>query len=300
MKKETLKKMIDSFIDEEIEDEKAKNTVTHYRYVIELFINSLTNEEITKKDVIAFKQGLQEKFKPKTVSNYITVTNKFLKYASIVDAGYPFKIARTGEYVKLSNTGVIEDLTVKNIKIQNSASLEEVLEPIDLKRLMRWAKKLNRMDMYLIMKIFSYTGVRAEELKVFTFENIQSNYIETKNKGKIRNVILRNDLRRELLQYCKDNQIKSGYIFKGKKDGTMLHSTTIFKQLKKIAGKAKVNKAKVHAHSFRHLFAIKFIDDGGNISELADILGHSSIETTRIYTRTTDSMKRKRMEQMKY
>lgn len=150
------------------------------------------------------------------------------------------------------------------------------------------------------MKVIAFTGVRAEELKVFTYENIQSNYIETRNKGKIRNVILRNDLRRELLKYCRDNGIKSGYIFKGKEDGTMIHATTIYKQLKRIASKAKVSKSKVHAHSFRHLFAIKFIEDSGDISELADILGHSSIETTRIYTMTTDEMKKKKIEKMTY
>lgn len=300
MKKETLKKMIDSFIEEETSDEKAEKTVVHYRHVIELFVDSLKNEEVTKKDVIAFKQNIQEKFKPKTVSNYIVVVNKFLKYATTIDAGYPFKIARTGEYTKLATMGEIEDLRVKNIKMQSKSSLIEVLEPIDLKRLMRWAKKLDRMDMYLIMKIIAYTGVRAEELKVFTVENIQSNYIETKNKGKIRNVILPQELRRELLKYCKENKIDSGYLFKGKKDGTMLHSTTIYKQLKKIAGYAKVKKSKVHAHSFRHLFAIKYMEEVGDISELADILGHSSIETTRIYTKTTDSMKRKKIERLKY
>lgn len=300
MKKENLLNMIDIFIDEEIQDEKAKKTIEHYRHVINLFASSLKNDEVTKKDVILFKQEIQEKLKPKTVSNYIVVLNKFLKFATIVDAGYPFKIARTGEYIKLATTGEIEDMTVKNIKMQNKASLDEVLEPIDLKRLMRWAKYLGRTDMYLIMKIIAFTGVRAEELKVFTVENIQSNYIETKNKGKIRNVILRKDLRRELIKYCKDNKIEEGYIFKGKKEGTMLHSTTIYKQLKRIAGYAKVKKSKVHAHSFRHLFAIKFIEEGGDISELADILGHSSIETTRIYTMTTDEMKRKRIERMTY
>lgn len=300
MEKEVLINMVDAFIESEKQDEKAEKTINHYQHVVNLFINNLKNDEVTKNDVIAFKREMQEKFKPKTVNNYIVVINKFLKYASIVDKGYPFKIARTGEYIKLATTGDIEDLTVKNVKIQNKASLEEALEPIDLKRLLHWAKKLNRMDMYLIMKIIAYTGVRAEELKVFTVENIQSNYIETKNKGKIRNVILRKDLRRELIKYCKDNNIEDGYIFKGKKDGTMLHSTTIYKQLKRIAGVAKVKKSKVHAHSFRHLFAIKFIEEGGDISELADILGHSSIETTRIYTMTTDEMKRKKMEQMKY
>ena len=300
MKKETLSNMIEQFINEEINDEKSNNTVKHYEHVFKMFVDFLHNEEVTKKDVIDFKQKMQINMKPKTVNNYIVVINKFLKYAAIVDKGYPSRIARTGEYTKLATMGEIEDLTVKNIKMQNRSSLEEVLEPIDLKRLMRWAKKLERMDMYLIMKIIAFTGVRAEELKVFTVENIQSNYIETKNKGKIRNVILRQDLRRELIKYCKNNNIASGYIFKGKKEGTMIHSTTIYKQLKKIAGFAKVKKSKVHAHSFRHLFAIKFIEEGGDISELADILGHSSIETTRIYTMTTDSMKRKRMERMKY
>lgn len=300
MKKETLIKMIDPFIKEEIQDEKSKNTVKHYKHVVKMFADSLQNDEVTKTDVIEFKQKMQETLMPKTVNNYIVVTNKFLKYATTVDAGYPYKIARTGEYTKLATMGEIEDLRVKNIKMQNKASLEEVLEPIDLKRLMRWAKKLNRMDMYLIMKIIAFTGVRAEELKVFTVENVKSNNLVVKNKGKIRNVILRNDLRRELLKFCKDNKITSGYIFKGKKEGTMLHSTTIYKQLKKIAGYAKVKKSKVHAHSFRHLFAIKYMEEGGNIGELADILGHSSIETTRIYLMTTDTMKRKRLERMSY
>lgn len=300
MKKETLIKLIDPFIKEEIKDEKSKNTVKHYKHVVKMFADSLQNDEVTKTDVIEFKQKMQETLMPKTVNNYIVVTNKFLKYATTVDAGYPYKIARTGEYTKLATMGEIEDLRVKNIKMQNKASLEEVLEPIDLKRLMRWAKKLNRMDMYLIMKIIAFTGVRAEELKVFTVENVKSNNLVVKNKGKIRNVILRNDLRRELLKFCKDNKITSGYIFKGKKEGTMLHSTTIYKQLKKIAGYAKVKKSKVHAHSFRHLFAIKYMEEGGNIGELADILGHSSIETTRIYLMTTDTMKRKRLERMSY
>ena len=69
------------------------------------------------------------------------------------------------------------------------------------------------------MKVIAYTGVRAEELKVFTVENLESNYIKVKNKGKIRNVIVRQDLRRELLRYCKDKGITTGYIFPGKKQG---------------------------------------------------------------------------------
>lgn len=80
-----------------------------------------------------------------------------------------------------------------------------------------------------------------------------------------------------------------------------MHSTTIYKRLKKIAGRCKgIKLSKIHAHSFRHLFAIKFREDGGSESELADILGHSSLQTTRIYTTTTDKMKKDRLERMKY
>ena len=104
-----------------------------------------------------------------------------------------------------------------------------------------------------------------------------------------------------LFRSCENNGIKEGYIFPGRNPGTMLHQTTIWKRMKKIAGMCRgIKKSKVHAHSFRHLFAIKFMSEGGDIGELADILGHASVDTTRIYTRTTDYMKRKRLEKMKY
>lgn len=296
MKKKDLEGYIEGYLIKEQEDEKAKNTLIHYRHIINMFVSSLPEKnEITKIDFMCFKEKMLEKYKPKTVSNYITIVNKFVKYAEIV----------TEKGIEQFEFSMLKDYkgnkTLKNIKLQQEASLKEVLEPIDLKRMLRMAKKLEEWDLYYIMKVIAYTGVRAEELKIFTVENLESNYIKVKNKGKIRNVIVPQDLRRDLLKYCKNAGITTGYIFPGKKSGTMLHSTTIYKRLKKLAGQCRgVKKSKVHAHSFRHLFAIKYMEEYGNISELADILGHSSIETTRIYTRTTDKMKRERMERMKY
>lgn len=144
MNRNSLIKLKDRFIAEEINDEKSKKTIEHYKHVVDMFVGYLKNENVTKSDVIEFKQWMQERYKPKTTSNYIVVINKFLKYSSIVNAGYPFKIARTGEYAKLANMGEIEDLTIKNIKIQNRSSLKEMLDPIDLKRLMHWAKKIRK------------------------------------------------------------------------------------------------------------------------------------------------------------
>ena len=295
MKRKDLEEHIEEYLLEEQEDEKAKNTLIHYRHIINMFVSSLPDDEITKVDFMRFKEIMLEKYKPKTVSNYITIVNKFIKYVemSMDESIQDFDFNRMKKYYSKQ--------TLKNIKIQQEASLKEVLEPIDLKRMLRMAKKLEEWDLYYIMKAIAYTGVRAEELKIFTVENLESNYIKVKNKGKIRNVIVPQDLRRDLLKYCKNTGITTGYIFPGKKSGTMLHSTTIYKRLKKLAGQCRgVKKSKVHAHSFRHLFAIKYMEEYGNISELADILGHSSIETTRIYTRTTDKMKRERMERMKY
>lgn len=295
MKRKDLEEHIEEYLLEEQEDEKAKNTLIHYRHIINMFVSSLPDDEITKVDFMRFKEIMLEKYKPKTVSNYITIVNKFIKYVemSMDESIQDFDFNRMKKYYSKQ--------TLKNIKIQQESSLKEVLEPIDLKRMLRMAKKLEEWDLYYIMKAIAYTGVRAEELKIFTVENLESNYIKVKNKGKIRNVIVPQDLRRDLLKYCKNAGITTGYIFPGKKSGTMLHSTTIYKRLKKLAGQCRgVKKSKVHAHSFRHLFAIKYMEEYGNISELADILGHSSIETTRIYTRTTDKMKRERMERMKY
>ena len=292
MKKSEIKEKVKDYLLEEELDEKSHKTLLHYEHVISMFIDSLKNEEVTKNDLMLFKKELMNKYKPKTVSNYIVVVNKFIKYLEITSEDDEFDFKKLKKYYSKQ--------TLKNIKIQQQASLEEVLEPEDLKRMLRMAKKKD-YEMYLVMKILSYTGIRIAELKVFTVENIESNYIEVRNKGKIRNVILRNDLKKELKEYCKENNIESGFIFKGRKQGTMIHHTTVYNRLKKIAGMCRgIKIEKVHPHSFRHLFAIKFIEEGGSISELADILGHTSIQTTMIYTRTTDKMKRKRLEKMKY
>ena len=292
MKKSEIKEKIKPYLLEEKLDEKAERTQKQYQRVITMFVNSFKNEEITKNDLMEFKSYLIDNYKPKTVSNYIVIVNKFIKYLEITSKDEDFDFEKLRKYYSKK--------TLKNIKVQQKNSLDEVLEPEDLKRMLRMAKKKD-YEMYLIIKIFSYTGIRAGELEFFKVENLASNYIEVRNKGKIRDIILRQDLRKELLEYCKDKNITSGYIFRGKRAGTMLHHTTIYNRLKKIAGMCRGIKIdKVHPHSFRHLFAIKFMQDGGDISELKDILGHASIDTTSIYTRTTLKMKRKRLEKMKY
>lgn len=278
MNREDMEKSRKSYIKKMKNEEKAKHTINHYDHVLDVFIAAMPEKSIQKDDVIDFKQKLlDQQMKPSTINNYVSIINKFLKYMHK------------------------KAYTVKYVKVQKKASLDEVLEPADLKRLLRTAKKLGKMDYYMIMQIFAYTGIRVKELEYFTVENIQKNYIMVRNKGKIRNIILRNDLKKELNRYCKENNITTGYLFPGRKQGTMICESTIWKNLKKIAGYARgVSLEKVHAHSFRHLFAIHYLQQGGNLADLADILGHGSIKTTQIYARTTDKMKKQQIEKMKY
>lgn len=293
MRKKDMESRLDEWILEEQMDEKADSTLWHYKHVASLFLDNVP-EEISKRDIVAFKSYLITNFRPKTVNNYIVIVNKFIKFCQYMDSDPETIDLKAVKGYKTKDT-------LKNVKLQNRSSLEEVLEPADLKRMLRMAKKNGDMAMYYIMKILAYTGIRIEELNVFTFENLKTNYIQVSNKGKTRNIILRQDLRRELLKYCRLNRITSGYLFPGKVPGKMLHKTTIWRRMKKIAGQCRgISLSKVHAHSFRHLFSIQFLKQGGNIAELADILGHDSIETTRIYLKTTDKMKRERIESLKY
>ena len=160
-------------------------------------------------------------------------------------------------------------------------------------------------DMYFILEIFAYTGCRVDELKFFTVESLDSNYIKkVYNKGKERTIILRNDLKRALKDYCKRMGITTGYIFISTspkaKPGAMWDNSTIWRRLKRIAKAAKINPDKIHPHAWRHLFAKKAKEAGIDLDELQDILGHADIKTTAIYTQTSNREKKAKIEKIKY
>lgn len=280
MTKQDLQERLPHFIIEQQETEKSRNTVKKYQHNIELFIDWLPDDaDLEKTIVIEFKRHLLDDlhFRTNTINNYVVSVNKFLYWCGITDC------------------------KVKQLKKQHAASNSEILSLADYKRLLRFAKRMNQEDTYLIMKILAMTGIRIEELSFFTVENVKSNYIHVRNKGKERSIIIRQDLARELRQYCRNRGIKEGVIFYCQTKGKMMAKSTIWRRMKRIAGVAKVRKNKVHAHSFRHLFAKMFLEEyNGSIAELADILGHNSLETTRIYAKTTDEEKRRKLEKIKF
>jgi len=280
MKKSDIESRLDEWIMEQKLAEYAQNTLKAYETSAKRFIDWLPDgEDVTKDLMIKYKADLMAHYgSPKSINCHIIELNKFLKW---LDLG---------------------DLRLKKLKIQMKQSNEDVLSIADFKRLLRFAKRNNDHQLYMIMKILAMTGIRISELKYFTIENLQSNYIKVYNKKKFRTVIIRQDLMREIKHYARDYHIKSGYLFPSpiNKD-RMINESTIWRHMKKTAGQARVKKDKVHAHSFRHLFAQIFLETyTDSVTELADLLGHESLETTRLYTRTSDAQKRAKLEKMDF
>ncbi len=270
MNKQVLQAKLKDYIVNQSRQEKSLRTIRKYHHDIGQFINYLPQEGlIDKQQVIDYKQQLcKQNYKTSSINNFITIINTFLSWCEL------------------------SDYRVKEIKTQQKSSLVNVVNESDYHRLLRYAKKLQKEEVYLIMKIIYTNGIRISELDVFTVENIKGFYFTTFNKGKEREIILTQELARECRKYCKDHHITQGKLFK-------LSYSTIWRQMKQIAGAARVNKDKVYPHSFRHLFAKAFMNQYNNVLDLADILGHSSLETTRIYTRSTLDEKRKKLENMK-
>jgi integrase/recombinase XerD len=258
------------FIQEQKLNEKSKKTLSKYDRDVQKFIDFIPDDlEITKEHILEFKDHLcAGRYQTSSINNYLTILNTFLKWC--------------GQ----------SDLRVRQIKTQQQSSLSNVVSEADAKRLLRFAKKRGRDDLYLIMKIILTTGIRINELEWFTVANLKHYHFSVNNKGKERDIILTQELTRELRKYCRDHRIQEGPIF------TISYST-IWRQMKTIAGAARVKLDKVHPHSFRHLFAKAFMAQYNNVLDLADILGHSSLETTRIYTRSSIEEKRDKLEKLR-
>lgn len=270
MNSKDLRKALEDFTEQMQNEEKAPGTIRLYRGQITRFLDWLDDnniEEPGQDSLLAYKKEMSETKSISYTNNAMTVINKFLGFSGV-------------------------DAHAKQIKTQSKGSNNETLSRSDYERLLRWAKKMDKERLYLIMKTLAGTGIRIEELKYITVEAVQGRgSITVTNKGKTREIVISKDLRKLLRAYCKDNDITSGIIFHGRGDKP-LDPSRIWRELKEVAGQARVKKSKVHAHSFRHLFASEYLKlDGASITELADLLGHSSLETTRIYTRTSTSDK---------
>lgn len=226
-----------------------------------------------KKQVQQYISEMRESHKISTVNGYTVAINRYLKWMNM------------NEYC------------VKTKRVQCNWNLENVISIEEYNRLIEYTKK-NKKDKYnLIIRILGKTGIRIGELRYITVEALEQQSVMIYGKGKYRSIYLTDDLISEMREYCKRNNIQSGSIFLGNKN-TPISRSAVWQMLQKIAEEAGVSQKKVHPHSFRHLFAKTYMEYHGNISELADILGHSGLEITRIYLTTTREEKLRRINEL--
>ncbi|MCM1040229.1 MAG: tyrosine-type recombinase/integrase [Roseburia sp.] len=257
-----------------LQKELAEQTRTIYLKQAEIFLDFLQNRKITKLESIAYKQMLiKQGQKISTMNLYLVALNSYLRYAGFTDC------------------------TVKTMKKQNRQCPDNILTLAEYRKLLVWAKESGREKYYCIMRTLALTGIRISELSGCTVEALDHGKFLTCNKGKSREIYLPEKLVAELRAYCEQEKIKEGVIFRGN-TGNAISRTAVYKMLTRMAEYVGIPKGKAHPHSFRHLFAITYMQQYSNLFELADLLGHSSLETTRIYTVTTADEKRRKMNKL--
>ena len=192
------------------------------------------------------------------------------------------------------------ELKVKSIKLQQQIYRpeEKELTKAEYTRLIRTAKQKGKERLNLVIQTICGTGIRVSELQFITVDAVRKGEAVVSLKGKTRTVFIVKDLQKKLLRYCREQKITQGSVFITR-TGKPISRTNIWREMKSLCEQANVNPNKVFPHNLRHLFARTFYGIEKDIAKLADILGHSSINTTRIYIITTGTEHRQRMENMR-
>ena len=241
----------------------SENTIASYLWTANYYLNHY--DGVNKENLLAYKGYLLEFFKPKTVNLRIQAINKYL------------------EFIKK------EKLQLKSIKVQQKSFLENVISNADYTFLKNQLKKDNNKEWYFVVWYLAATGARVSELIQIKVEHVNIGYFDLYTKGgKLRRLYIPKKLRIETLAWLEETNNSSGYIFLNR-FGERITTRGISQQLKNYAGKYGLNAKVVYSHSFRHRFAKNFLERYNDISLLADLMGHESIETTRIYLRRTAS-----------
>ena len=206
-----------------------------------------------------------EQFKPKTVNLRIQAVNKYLSFLGK------------------------EKLRLKAVKIQQKNFLENVISNEDYKFLKKQLRKDNNYEWYFVVWYLAATGARVSELIQIKIEHVETGYFDLYSKGgKLRRLYIPKKLRNETMSWLKADERSSGYLFLNR-FGQRITTRGISQQLKNFADKYGLDKRVVYPHSFRHRYAKNFLEKYNDIALLADLMGHESIETTRIYLRKTAS-----------
>lgn len=267
---------IETYLQYLYEEEKSKATIEKYHCDLRKLMEYAGDKQIDKTLMIAYKeQLLKDGYKITSINSFLVASNRFLEYQGWYDA------------------------RVKTYKIQKEAFCPDnkCLTKSEYKKLVQTAKEQKRTRLAMILQTICATGMRISELEYVTDTAVKNGMVQVHCKGKIRTILLPDKLRKELLFYTSKRKQKKGPVF-CTASGKMVNRSNIWKEMKALCEAAGVNPEKVFPHNLRHLFAQCFYEIKKDIAKLADVLGHSSIETTRIYIRTTSREHRKQLNQM--
>ena len=244
----------------------AKNTVTSYVWTVKYFYAKYN--EINRKNLLAYKGYLMENFKPQTVNLRLQGINKYL------------------EFIKK------DKLKLKFVKVQQKNFLENVISNEDYKFLKTRLKADGYEEWYFVVWFMAATGARVSELLQIKAEHVVAGHLDIYSKGgKLRRLYIPKTLQKEAKTWLEKEGVTSGYIFLNRY-GERITTRGIAIQLKHFADKYGLKRDVVYPHSFRHRFAKNFLDKFNDIALLADLMGHESIETTRIYLRRSATEQR--------
>ena len=257
-------------------DEKSDNTIEKYLRDVRAFCTFTEAREISKAVVMQFKASLVENYEVTSANSMIAAVNAFLRFMGWVDC------------------------CIKQFKVQKKAfcSEEKELTKAEYIRLVNAAKADGNERLNLILQTICGTGIRVSELQFITVEAVRKGEAIVSCKNKTRTVFIVRELQKKLLNYIKSKGVTTGCIFITK-SGKPMSRCNIWREMKSLCEQAGVSPDKVFPHNLRHLFARTFYGIEKDIAKLADILGHSNINTTRIYIITSGAEHKRKMENMR-
>ena len=277
MGKKITKAMLDEYKAYLYEQEKSKATIQKYMCDLKKLVEFVDDKEMSKSLAIQYKEYLKdnEGYKTSSVNSFLVAANRFFEFMG----WYEFR--------------------AKTFKLQKEVFMPQSneLSKGEYKQLVETAFGNGKIRIGMIIQTICATGIRVSELSAITVSSVKSGMATIYNKGKERMILIPRDLQVKLLGYTRKQKIKHGIVFKTSK-GKAVDRTWIWREMKKLCDIAGVERKKVFPHNLRHLFARTFYSIYKDISKLADILGHSSVETTRIYLKESYIEHQKRIEKL--
>ncbi|MCD7999812.1 MAG: site-specific integrase [Clostridiales bacterium] len=257
-------------------EEKSKATIDKYLRDIVKFLDYMKNDPLTKERIINYKELLQKDYSARSVNTILAALNSFFRWLD-----HP-------------------EFLVKQLKIQQQAFCmeEKELSRQEYFRLVKAARRSGNSRLETILQTICCTGIRVSELSFITVRAVRQGVAEICCKGKNRRIMIPGNLRKKLLLYIQKKEIKDGMVFITR-GGNMVDRSNIWREMKSIAKEAGVLADKIFPHNLRHLFARCFYEIDKDMAKLADVLGHSNINTTRIYMISTGEEHRRQLERLR-